>query len=34
LFVKEFKDYNSALKQELSLKKQKDRKAVERFMAL
>ncbi len=34
LFKKEFEDYSSALKKELSLKKQKDRKAVERFMAL
>ncbi|HKL44497.1 MAG TPA: GIY-YIG nuclease family protein [Candidatus Absconditabacterales bacterium] len=34
LFVKEFETYDLALKKELSLKKQKDRKAVERFMAL
>jgi len=32
--VKEFETYDLALKKELSLKKQKDRKAVERFMAL
>ncbi len=34
LFVKEFEGYSLALNKELSLKKQKNRKAVERFMAL